>query len=170
MEYLWDAYWPLIVGALLIGLIAGWIALRPRQRVTLSHDAAPLRPHMTVDSAAGDGPEGNGVDDNAAAAIADVSGMILGSDVHGELPGAGSAEGDDLTRMKGVGPKLSALLRAEGFGSFGRLAALDEAELAALDERLGAFKGRLARDRVVEQARLLAAGDQAGYEARFGKL
>jgi len=39
-----------------------------------------------------------------------------------------------------------------------------------LDDRLGPFKGRLERDRVVEQASYLARGDRDGFEARFGKL
>jgi len=77
---------------------------------------------------------------------------------------------DELTRLKGVGPKLAALLNEEGITRYEQLASLDERKLAALDERLGAFKGRLTRDRVVEQARLLASGDTEEYEARFGKL
>jgi hypothetical protein len=35
---------------------------------------------------------------------------------------------------------------------------------------MGAFRGRIERDRVVEQARYLARGDRDGYEATFGKL
>lgn len=77
---------------------------------------------------------------------------------------------DPLTRLKGVGPKLEALLNDQGITRYEQLASLDDRELAALEERLGAFKGRLTRDRVVEQARLLASGDTAGFEATFGKL
>jgi len=77
---------------------------------------------------------------------------------------------DELTRLKGVGPKLATLLNEEGITRYEQLASLDGGELAALEERLGAFKGRLTRDRVVEQARLLASGDTEAYEATFGKL
>jgi len=77
---------------------------------------------------------------------------------------------DQLTRLKGVGPKLAAMLNEEGITRFEQLASLDEHELAALDNRLGTFKGRLTRDRVVEQARLLASGATEEYEAKFGKL
>ena len=35
---------------------------------------------------------------------------------------------------------------------------------------MGPFTGRMARDRWIEQARLLSAGDQAGFEAKFGRL
>jgi predicted flap endonuclease-1-like 5' DNA nuclease len=77
---------------------------------------------------------------------------------------------DELTSLKGVGPKLEALLNQEGITRYEQLASLNDQELAALEERLGAFKGRLTRDRVVEQARLLASGDTEGFEATFGKL
>lgn len=77
---------------------------------------------------------------------------------------------DQLTRLKGVGPKLEALLNQEGITRYEQLASLDDASLAAVEARLGAFKGRLTRDRVVEQARLLASGDTAGFEEKFGKL
>lgn len=77
---------------------------------------------------------------------------------------------DELTKLKGVGPKLEALLNEEGITRYEQLASLDDAELAALEDRLGTFKGRLTRDRVVEQARLLASGDREEFEARFGRL
>ena len=77
---------------------------------------------------------------------------------------------DELTRLKGVGPKLAAMLNDHGITRYAQLASLDGEKLAAIEERLGAFKGRLTRDRVVEQARLLASGDTAGFEATFGKL
>ena len=43
-------------------------------------------------------------------------------------------------------------------------------QAAELDAKLGAFQGRMARDRWIEQATLLVAGDRAAYEAAFGKL
>jgi predicted flap endonuclease-1-like 5' DNA nuclease len=80
------------------------------------------------------------------------------------------ASKDDLTRLKGVGPKLAARLGELGITSFAALAALDGERAQALDAQLGSFQGRITRDRWIEQARLLAAGDTAGYEAVFGKL
>ena len=77
---------------------------------------------------------------------------------------------DELTRMKGVGPKMAALLNEQGVTRYEQLASLSEEDAAALDERMGTFKGRLARDRVFEQARLLASGDTETYEAQFGRL
>lgn len=77
---------------------------------------------------------------------------------------------NELTRMKGVGPKVAALLNGLGVTRFDQIAAWNGADIARIDAELGAFKGRIARDQWVEQARLLAAGDTAGYEAKFGKL
>nr|WP_315380033.1 hypothetical protein [uncultured Sphingomonas sp.] len=81
-----------------------------------------------------------------------------------------AAGGDDLTRLKGIGPKLAARLNELGITRFAQIAALDEASARALDAQLGSFQGRMTRDRWTEQARFLAAGDTAGYEAVFGKL
>jgi predicted flap endonuclease-1-like 5' DNA nuclease len=77
---------------------------------------------------------------------------------------------DELTRMKGVGPKVAALLNGLGVTRYDQIAAWTDADIARVDAQLGAFKGRIARDQWVEQARLLAADDRSGYEAKFGKL
>ncbi|CAM3266259.1 hypothetical protein SPAN111604_13840 [Sphingomonas antarctica] len=74
----------------------------------------------------------------------------------------------ELTRLKGVGPKLAAALSGEGCATLSALAALDEGQQADLDARLGPFAGRVRRDRLVEQARLLNESP-AAYEATFGK-
>ena len=76
----------------------------------------------------------------------------------------------EITQLKGLGPKLAATLAELGFTRIDQIAALTQTEAENLDARLGAFKGRMARDRWIEQAKLLNAGDKAGYEAAFGKL
>ena len=53
---------------------------------------------------------------------------------------------------------------------FDQIAKLSAGQVEALDDSLGAFRGRLTRDRVVDQADYLARGDIDGFEARFGKL
>lgn len=78
--------------------------------------------------------------------------------------------GDDLGRIKGVGPKLKALLASLGVTSYAQIAAWDDADIAGIDAQLGSFAGRATRDNWVEQARLLASGDAAAYEAKFGKI
>lgn len=77
---------------------------------------------------------------------------------------------DDLELIKGVGPKLNALLISLGVRRFDQIAAWTREEVAEVDAHLGAFKGRIDRDRWVEQADLLARGEIAAFEARFGGL
>jgi len=83
------------------------------------------------------------------------------------VPAAG---GDDLTRIKGLGPKLVEQLGALGVTSYAQIAAWDDAEINRIDAQLGRFQGRIRRDDWPTQARLLAAGDEGGYEAKFGRL
>ena len=78
--------------------------------------------------------------------------------------------GDDLTRLKGVGPKLAAMLGDMGVTTLGQIAAWSDADIDRIDAQLGRFQGRIRRDDWVTQARLLAADDTAGYEAKFGRL
>ncbi len=75
-----------------------------------------------------------------------------------------------VTQLKGLGPKVAAQLGALGVATVGEMAALSDSEAQRIDAQLGNFTGRMGRDRWIEQARLLAAGDKAGFEAVFGKL
>lgn len=77
---------------------------------------------------------------------------------------------DDLLRLKGVGPKLRTLLIELGITRFAQIAAWTDTDLAAIDAKLGNFKGRPVRDQWIDQAKYLAAGDIAGFEAKYGKL
>ena len=165
MEFL-QIYWPVFVVGLIIGLIVCYLVFRPKQNVRLS-DSVPLRPHMTT--TAKRAGEGDWITDEAAAAASDVAGQILGAKVHAELPGAAGTP-DDLIKLKGVGPKLAALLNERGISRFDQIAKLSPGQVEALDQSLGAFRGRFERDRIVEQADYLARGDIDGYEAKFGKL
>ena len=164
MVEVYNAYWPIILVALAIGLITGYLLLRPRQRVNLT-DSAPIRPHMPPRRSG----EGKGLSDEIAAATSDVAGQLLGSHVHRHLPGA-SGPPDNLEKLKGVGPKLATMLNGMGIIRFEQLARLSEAEVERIDASLGAFRGRLTRDQVVAQADYLARGDIDGFEHRFGKL
>lgn len=80
-----------------------------------------------------------------------------------------SAAPDDLKRIKGVGPKLASILAEQGVTSFADIAAWSAADIERVDATLGRFAGRIARDNWVEQAKLLAAGDDAGFVAKFGE-
>ena len=171
MLELWNHYWPVILVGLLIGLVTGYLVFRPRQRVTLSSDT-PVRPHMAVAASPPTPTEthrSQGIADEAARATGDVAGEILGTDVNRHLPDGDGAP-DNLQMLKGVGPKLALRLNENGIFRFDQLASLSHNEVAILDDKLGPFRGRISRDRVVEQAAFLARGDRDGFEARFGKL
>ncbi len=77
---------------------------------------------------------------------------------------------DDLSRIKGVGPKLKKMLHELGITSFAQIAAWTEADIDRIDSQLGRFEGRIRRDSWTDQAKLLAADDTSGYEEKFGKL
>ena len=163
MEFVQENWLLVLLGILLV-LILAYFLLRPRQRVQLSKDSAPIRPHMAPKRG-----ESRGIAGEAAAAASDVAGEIISAPVHANLPGA-SGPPDDLQRLKGVGPKLAAMLNGMGIIRYEQLASLSDADLEQIDRQLGAFRGRLKRDQVPEQADYLARGDEDGFQQRFGSL
>lgn len=156
-----------IILAIIVVATLAFLLLRPRQRVQLS-DSAPIRPHMAHAKEQRQG-EGRGLAGEVAAATSDVTGEIIHAPVHDNLPGA-SGPPDNLQCLKGVGPKFAQMLNARGIIRYDQLAQMTPAEIDLLDNQLGPFRGRLQRDRVIEQADYLARGDSEGFEARFGSL
>lgn len=74
------------------------------------------------------------------------------------LKAARKGKADDLKLILGIGPKLEALCHRLGFFHFDQIAEWTAEEIAWVDENLEGFKGRVSRDKWVEQARILAAG------------
>ena len=163
MDFIREYWWLILIAAAAVAL--AYLLLRPRQRVQLT-DSAPRRPHM---SAGGREREGRGFAGEAAAAASDVTGEILGASVHRKLSGEKNTA-DDLSLLKGVGPKFADALHTLGFHRFEQLAHLTPTEIERLDEQLGAFRGRISRDRIVEQSDYLARNDLDGFQQRFGAL
>lgn len=64
---------------------------------------------------------------------------------------APEGEADDLTRIKGIGPKLSKTLNELGIFHFKQIANWEADEAGWIDEYLS-FKGRVAREQWIEQA------------------
>lgn len=77
-----------------------------------------------------------------------------------DAPGEGGA--DDLTRIKGIGPKLEAMLNAMGFFHFEQIAGWSPEEEAWVDSNLKRFKGRAGRDGWVAQAKALSGPEADG--------
>ena len=82
------------------------------------------------------------------------------------LQAAREGGADDLKKIKGVGPKLEALLNTLGFYHFDQIAGWGADEVAWVDDNLQGFKGRVSRDNWVEQARLLATGGDTEFSKR----
>lgn len=166
-----ETYAVALIVALLIGIVAAYWAFRrsappavvepkvetPAAVTAEHHVPIPVQPDVA--------PFVPGLDTAVTEAA-------IEAEAEAPLPAPPAAEGppDNLQTLKGVGAKFAARLNELGIARFDQLARLGDAEAAALDEQMGAFKGRLARDRVIEQAGFLARGDTAGFEAAFGKL
>jgi predicted flap endonuclease-1-like 5' DNA nuclease len=142
---------PIVVAALVGIVVAYWVFRGSRSRAGARPVADPV-PRQRVE------------DDKAVPAAA--------ADDEAEAVAVPSASGppDALQTMKGVGAKLAAQLNAAGITRFDQLAALTPDQAASLDGRMGPFAGRIAKDRLVEQAAYLARGDTDGFEAAFGRL
>lgn len=154
--------WIYLVLALVVGLLVAWWIFAANRKTTIARDEraegqvpAPARRNQALIDAPPPTPAGLAGAGEAVAASA---------------PPAPSARADDLTRIKGVGPKVQKLLHELGVTTFAQIAAWDEAEVDRIDTRLGSFSGRIRRDDWRAQAALLAAGDTGAYEAKFGKL
>lgn len=70
---------------------------------------------------------------------------------------ADDGEADDLTKIKGVGPKLGELLHRHGVTRFAQIAAWDEAEIDRFAAIVGRMGSRIRGDDWVGQAKRLAA-------------
>lgn len=177
-----ETNWLLILLVVIAAIVIAWYIFHAARRTrvmgdkrdVLDDDAAPAaRNQALIDAApAASGPP------LAAAEAAPVAEPVPVVAPVG-LAGAGEAVAavvssasttDDLTRIKGVGPKLAARLEELNVASFAQIAAWTDADIDRVDAKLGRFQGRIRRDDWVTQARLLAAGDEAGFAARFGNI
>lgn len=77
---------------------------------------------------------------------------------------------DDLMLIKGVGPRLNALLISLGIRRFDQIAAWTPEDVAVVDAHLHQFHGRIGRDSWIEQADLLHRGALDDFKAKFGRL
>ena len=92
--------------------------------------------------------------------------LEIGTEERGEpapgwLDGPRDGAGDDLKKIRGVGPKLAAQLNGMGIWHYDQIAAWGSEEVAWMDAHLTGFKGRVSRDGWVDQAEALARGQGA---------
>jgi len=174
-----ETNWLLILIVLALAVAIAWYVFHAarRTRVTgetrdvLDEGATPAaRNQALIDAPAATAPQVS-PPPAAPTGLAGAGEGVEAAVEHQQLAkGAAAGASDDLTRLKGVGPKLAAQLGELGVTSFAHIAAWSEADIDRVDARLGRFQGRIRRDSWVEQARLLAAGDEAGFAARFGNI
>ncbi|MFM7403279.1 MAG: hypothetical protein ACKO1N_04110 [Erythrobacter sp.] len=158
---------PLVLIALAVLLLAAWLfsRLTRKARVIADETGAPLARDVLAEGAT-PAPRNQALID-AAPAARPVTPEPASSQASAPTEAAPPA-GDDLTRIKGLGSKISVLLGELGVTSYAQIAAWDAAEAERIDAQLGRFAGRITRDQWVEQAKLLAAGDEATFTATFG--
>ncbi|OWU78819.1 hypothetical protein ATO5_05935 [Loktanella sp. 22II-4b] len=133
---------------------------------------SPVAPVDTADAGLADTSAATPVEP-APAAQDPVPGARVAAARDAEAPGTAAAErrpeglaaprdgkGDDLTRIRGVGPKLAAMLNGMGYFHFDQIAAWDAGQVAWVDQNLTGFRGRVSRDEWVAQAARLAGEGQ----------
>lgn len=157
MTELLQTYWPAIVIALVVGLVIAWYVFNASRKTRVTGTL-----HDVLDEGAAPANRNSALIDSAPAATVEASPKSAASPAR--------AGGDDLTRIKGLGPKLAATLRDLGVSSFGQIAGWDDTEIERVDAQLGRFQGRIRRDDWVGQARLLAEGDDSGFAEKYGRL
>lgn len=64
---------------------------------------------------------------------------------------------DDLKEIEGVGPAMEKLANGLGFYHFDQIAGWTDADVALVDAEMKGFKGRIARDRWVAQAKIIVS-------------
>ena len=73
---------------------------------------------------------------------------------------------DDLTKIKGIGPKMERLCNRLGFWHYDQIAQWTTDEIAWVDHNLEGFKGRVTRDNWVAQAKDLAVNQAPAFVRR----
>ena len=162
-----NANWPYLAIAFAIVLLIGWFIMRANRKATV------VRETMTKDvlDEGAERASRNQALIDAAAPAPTLSDMEEGAQASQNMatPQAATADGDDLTRIKGLGPKIANLLNDFGINRFAQIADWDDAKIDEIDAKLGRFQGRIRRDAWVDQAKLLSSQDESGFTSRFGQ-
>lgn len=159
---------PLILIAVLVLAVALWVLLRATRRAKVIDEGESLKRDV-LDEGAARAARNQALIDAAPAVVKEPAPAPAPAPAATPAPEPVAASADDLTRIKGLGPKIAALLAELGVTSFAQIASWSDEDVAEIDAKLGRFSGRILRDQWVMQARLLAAGDEASFAAQFGR-
>lgn len=174
-----ESNWLLILLVVLVAALIGWYIFHAARRTRVTGDrrdvldegASPAPRNQALIDAPPAATKPVPVPPAAAEALAGAGIAVEAAVEHQQVAAVKAASAsDDLTRLKGVGPKLAAQLGELGVTSFAQIAAWSEADIDRIDAQLGRFAGRVRRDSWVEQAKLLMSGDESAYAARFGNI
>lgn len=91
----------------------------------------------------------------------------IGVGTAGAVAAAAKGGRDDLSLIRGIGHQGEVQVNDAGIHRFAQLAGLSDQDAAALEGRLGAQPGTIAREEWREQAETLAR-DPAAHRARWG--
>jgi predicted flap endonuclease-1-like 5' DNA nuclease len=80
---------------------------------------------------------------------------------------ARNGKADDLLRISGVGPKNEKILHSLGFFHFDQIASWTPEQVSWVDDHLR-FGGRIDREEWINQAKLLANGNEAEFTRLYG--
>lgn len=84
----------------------------------------------------------------------------------GKATAAAAGKADSLRRLIGIGPVNERKLHGLGVRTYAQIAAWTAADIKRIEDVLE-FDGRIERERWIEQAKLLAAGDEREFARRF---
>ncbi|UVC17472.1 proton-conducting membrane transporter [Mesorhizobium onobrychidis] len=84
----------------------------------------------------------------------------------GKATAAAADKTDSLRRLIGIGPVNERKLHGLGVRTYAQIAAWTAADIKRIEDVLQ-FDGRIERERWIEQAKLLAAGDEKEFARRF---
>lgn len=166
---------PLILLGLVLLVVAVWVLSRAGRKAKVIEDgSAPPLARDVLDEGAAPAQRNQALIDAAPAVVKsapepEIAPVPASVPTPAPAPApAVSTAADDIARIKGIGPKLVALLAELGITTYAQIAAWSDADVERIDAQLGRFKGRITRDHWIEQAKLLSAGDESTFVTKFG--
>lgn len=147
--------WFLLLLAFAGGLITGWVARAQPDEVP-EDDKADRDDKAPIQGVSALNVEDEPVKKGASAEPSRPSAPAEPEPAPEQTPPPPPAENDDLTRIKGLGPRAAEKLHEAGIHSFSQIAGWSESDVEKFDALING-RGRIERDNWVEQARELTA-------------
>jgi len=155
-----ELYWPYLVIGALVAIALIWFLLAANRKTSvISEDKKDV-----LDEGAAPAARNQALIDAPVAAEAEPAPAPAAEPATESKSG-----GDDLTVIKGLGPKIAIMLNEMGITQFSQIAAWDDSDIDRVDAQLDRFAGRIRRDNWVEQAKLLSSNDESAFASKFGQ-